>query len=258
MNQTTIALILGFVAGIVGGYFGQSIAGAAGGDATLEASEVESLKKQLAELQTAMRERDAARGATLASRANEPALLEADATSVVLTAEQEAALLAKVDERVAKAMEEQGATIAVEGGSMRSARPRRKRVNLATAAAELEMTSAQEDALRRLYEEQERKMLEILAAPDGDPEDVKRELEEARRNPGSAQGLIGKYLPKVFPKHIGTIMTMQTERQKTINDTLGPEKAKRYREEYRVEEDDMLGMGGGGGMNFETRMGAGR
>ena len=257
MNHTTIALILGFVAGIVGGYFGQSLAGArASSDADVAGEDVAALQREVADLKASLaRSRD--RGATLEGSAPAPESLRADAAPGVLTPAQEEALLARMDARVEKAVEARLEELQSGSAPMERARPSKKRVDLATAAAELELTAQQEDELRRLYAENERKILQMLAEPDGDPAEVKREIQEAVKTPGGPQKLMGKYMPKVF-KNIGTFMTMQAEREAAVVKTLGPEKAKKLNDGYTIEEDDFLGLGGsGGGMRFETSVEAG-
>ena len=87
------------------------------------------------------------------------------------------ALAARLDERMKSTVKDAVAEAGAEGGETRSRRrPERKRVALADAARELELSTSQEEALRELYAGMEEKVYAMLAGEDGDPEEVRRDV----------------------------------------------------------------------------------
>jgi hypothetical protein len=253
MNQTAIAILAGFVAGVVGGYFGQSLAPSRGSEMALEADAADDLRRDVDDLKQRLR-RGGGSAATLSVRDPSGRSLEAQADGAALTAAAEDALLVRVDERVAAAVEKKIADLQAQDGGLsgRSKRPEKRKLTLAQASAELELSAQQEDELRRIYADSERKFLAMLAGPDGDPEEVKREIQDAAQTPGGPQKLIGKYMPNVI-SNIGTIISMQAERESAIVKAVGPKNAKRLDNEFEVKEADFLGLGGGS-MNIGAQM----
>jgi len=249
MNQTAVAILAGFIAGVVGGYFGQSLAGSAkGANAEVETLDLSALREEVDDLQRKLRGlRNPPE--TLAAGASGPIRAETDAEGLRLTAEAEQALLARVDERVVAAVDKKIDELQAEGVRIgRRGAPGKKKVTLAEAAVELELSGRQEDELRRIYDDSERRMLALLAGPDGDPEEVRREIQEAAKSPAGAGTIIGKYAPRLI-SNLGEVMTIQAEREASIAKSLGPEKTKQLASGYEVEEGSFLGLGGGR-MNF--------
>ena len=251
MNQTAVAILAGFIAGVVGGYFGQSLAGnAKGANADMETLDMSALREEIDDLEHDLRVlRNPPE--TLAAGASGPIRAETDAEGLRLTAEAEQALLTRVDERVAAAVDKKIDELQAEGVRVGAGRaPGKKKMTLAEAAVELELSGQQEDELRRIYEDSERRMLALLAGPDGDSEEVKREIQDAAKSPAGAGKIIGKYAPKLIA-NLGEVMTIQAEKEAAIAKTLGPEKTKQLESGYEVAEGSFLGLGGGGGrMNF--------
>ncbi len=159
--------------------------------------------------------------------------------------------LERIEERLASIEDK------VDGGSGTPAKPKRptkKRVSLAEAADELELTPQQEDALRDIYEKYNHDLYKLAAGPDGDPEDVKRDIAAASKDPTKAMGIMTKYLPRVM-KDIGSFMKAQGDRSSAIVKAIGPEKSTRLSREYDVKEGNALGAFGGmrSGMGFGRR-----
>jgi hypothetical protein len=118
--------------------------------------------------------------------------------------------------------------------------PAKKRATLEEAARELGLTSAEEADLRRIYAETQEKYLRILAGPDGDTGEVRRELDAAKNNPKVAAGLMAKYLPKALPK-LGEIVQIGLEQNTAVEAAVGAEKAARLDERYDVVEANPFG-----------------
>ena len=244
MNNVFAALVVGLVAGVGGALTLHLLGGMSGGDdgdgASVDLAPIEQ------RLGTIERELQAIRNPpeTLTS----PAMREGARTGAgaALPGGDEAveSLLAKIDERVGKTVERKFEEMKAgddEKKEGRNARPERRRVSLARAAQELELTGQQEDELRRIYQESQDKVFALLAKPDGDPEEVKREIMEAVGTPEGTGKVIGKYMPKVMGS-LGEFIGIQTGRRAAINKALGPEKAERLRREYSIEEDDILNL----------------
>jgi hypothetical protein len=262
MNQTMLALLVGLLAGIAGAFTVHLLEGGGEGGGVGGAADWQPVQERLASIERQLEARGAQPG-TLATRPGVPSASvsrdDSDAGGALLAAagpQALDALLARIDERVGATVEKKlEEARAEEGESSRRGRGRRnrKRVSLADAARELELKGQQEDELRRIFESSQQRMFKLMAGPDGDPEEVKREVTEAAKTPGGPQKLIPKYMPKVV-SNLGEIMAIQAERESAIQKTLGPEKAQRFNNDYSVEEDDVLGLRGGQ-MNFEMEAG---
>jgi hypothetical protein len=256
MNQTMLALLVGLVAGAGGAFTFHLIQGAGtSGDSGLVAAADGSTSSVQQELMAIREELAALRAPTGGLKGRAPRPMTAEGPGSPLAADPEAveALLARIDERVGKAVEKKMAEAAEEkpegSSGRRGGRRGRKRTSLADAARELELSAAQEDELRRIYEDSQNRFFKLMAEPDGDPEDVKREVMEASKTPGGGMKLVGKYMPKMLSK-MGDVMAIEADRQAAITKTVGPEKARKLERDYSIEEDDILGMRGGGGMSF--------
>lgn len=130
--------------------------------------------------------------------------------------------------------------------------PKKRRVELSEAAKDLGLTGNEESELRRIYAESEEKMLKVVAGPDGDVEAVRKDMEEAKRDPKKRATVMLKYMPKVLPR-IGDFMTVEMEKQAAIEATLGPEKAGRLESDFDVVEGNPFG--GDNQLRVEARAG---
>lgn len=125
----------------------------------------------------------------------------------------------------------------------RPKQPEKKRVNLADAARDLELTAQQEDELRRVYAASQDKMLRLAAGENGDVEAVRREVDEAARDPKKRPLIMAKYMPRMLPK-IGEFIQIQMEQQVAVEAAVGPDKAARIESEFDLIEANPLGSGG--------------
>lgn len=131
-------------------------------------------------------------------------------------------------------------------------RSNRKRMALTDVAKELELSSAEEQALKEVYEQSNDKLMKVLAGENGDTEEVRRDIEKIRENPDEAMAVMAKYIPRVT-KDIGSFFSIRSQQTKGIRDAIGEDKAARLNREFVVEESDPLGMGGRGGRGFGFR-----
>jgi hypothetical protein len=129
--------------------------------------------------------------------------------------------------------------------------PEKKRVSLADAARELALTAQQEDELRRIYADSQEKMMRLVAGENGDVEAVRRDLDEAKRDPKKRSGMMMKYMPRVLPK-MGEFLQITFDQQAAVDAAVGPDKAARLQDEFDVIEANPLG---GGEMRVESRVG---
>lgn len=149
--------------------------------------------------------------------------------------------LARIEKRLGAIEDKLG-----DGGGASPARVRphaKRRVSLDEAARALELSSGEQDELLRIYDDFHAKLYKIAAGKDGHPDDVRREVEAARRDPTKRMGLLTKYMPRMladFP----ALMAAQTARDQAIEKAIGPEKARRLDRDFDVKEDNLLGLGG--------------
>lgn len=249
MNNVLVMAIVALIAGFGGALIHAQLdtgsgagAGTETGDAALLADKVADLERKLAAMD--------APGATLRGAAPAPGTGPAASTDEVVEA-----VLAKmgeqVDERVTSKFEELAKAREDEGGSSpRTRRRGKKRLSLRDAAEEIGLSGSEEDELRRIYDDSMNRFMKLAAGKDGDVEDVKRDLEAAKKNPAAARGLFMKYVPNMM-SNMGELMTIQAEREAAVVKAIGPEKAKKLNDEFDVIEANPIG---GGGMRFETRM----
>lgn len=120
------------------------------------------------------------------------------------------------------------------------AEPKKKRTTLAEAAKEVDLSTAEEAELRKIYADHQEKTLKLVAGPDGDVEGVRRDLEEAKRDPKKRSTVMMKYMPRLMPK-LGEFMTLEIEKQTAIQTAVGPDKAGRLESGFNLVEDNPLG-----------------
>ena len=243
MNNTLLALVIGLAAGVCGalvpgmlrGEATTGEAGSSGGPTDLGAvlERLDRIEEQLAASRPLLR---GSTGNADAPTVTLPKLAAAD--EAVLDA-----ILARYDARmrevVVEAMDEKLDMITDGGGISEVFEvPQKKEVTLAELAQELELSSFQENELRRIHEESMEKALGLLATDeDGGVETVRRDLEEAKDNPEKATALIGKYMGRLIP-NIGGFMMLEQEHNKKLKELLGEEKATRFENDYEVTDVD--------------------
>ena len=175
----------------------------------------------------------------LAQRAEAPGAATDPASVAVLRK----ALAEELDQRLG-ALESRAA-----GKDAKPPEPKKKRVTLGEAARALELTSAEEAELRRIYAESQEKFLKIVAGPDGDVEAVRRDVEDAKTDPKKRNLVMAKYMPKVLPR-IGEFLQVGMEQDAAVQAALGPDKAARLDSGFDVIEANPLG--GDAEMRIET------
>ncbi len=250
--------LLGLVAGVLGGAGGalalRLTLPEARGAASLESPEaggaarLERLERLLAALE--------ARGPALEGRHPDPAAGAAQDAARLLATEGGQALrkalreevVAALDTRI-EALEKAGKAAAAPAAAPEGAKKRR--VALAEAARELALSSDEEAALRKIYADAEEKMLKVVAGPEGDVEAVRKDLEDAKRDPKRRGIVMMKYMPKMLPR-IADVMQVELEKQAAVEETLGADKAARLESEFNVIEGDPLG-GGDDELRVEAR-----
>ena len=229
MNNVFAALVVGLVAGVGGALTLHLLGGMSGGDdgdgASVDLAPIEQ------RLGTIERELQAIRNPpeTLTSPAMREGARAGAGAALPGGDEAVESLLAKIDERVGKTVERKFEEMKAgddEKKEGRNARPERRRVSLARAAQELELTGQQEDELRRIYQESQDKVFALLAKPDGDPEEVKREIMEAVGTPEGTGKIIGKYMPKVRPLRDRVLVRRLEEEEQKVGGIIVPDSAK--------------------------------
>lgn len=241
MDRWIVALLVGLLGG-VGGALAVNLLLPPKAAAPEGGSEAGSaLATQLARLEPALRALESS-GPTL-----EGAPLRAGAAGVPLDAAQMADLRKAVREELATVIDQRIDKLKPAGGEAAAPAARResekKRVSLADASRALDLSASEEDALRRIYAESQEKMMRLVAGDGGDVEAVRREVDEARRDPKKRQGLVFKYMPKMLPK-LGEFIQVGMEQEAAIAEAVGPDKAERLQREFDVEEANPLGVGG--------------
>lgn len=214
------------------------------------ATDLESLRDEIAALKNKIQEIKNP-PATLSSQpAPAPA---ADPTDSLISAGGDAMekLLARIDERVSAAVERRLEELK-ESAKVKVKKPKKRRVRLAEAARELELSAQQEDDLQRIYETFHTSLFKIAAGKDGDPEEVRREVAAVRGDPMRARSVAETYLTRVL-QDIGGMTTAQSKRLEAIREVLGAEKARRLSSEFDIMEGSLLGIFGGASPAVEAR-----
>jgi hypothetical protein len=166
-------------------------------------------------------------------------LLEAAARSRAEAAADPAAL-ALVRKAIGEELEARMGALKPAEGEGKGKAAGKKRVTLSEAARELDLTSGEEAELRRIYADSQEKILKIVAGPDGDVDAVRREMDEAKKDPKRGAQMMAKYLPKVLPR-LGEFMQVGLEREAAVQAAVGPDKAARLDNRFDVIEANPLG-----------------
>jgi len=256
MNNVFVVALVAAVMGFGGAWvFSQTQGQGAGASSADGTGDAALLGEQIADLQRELRD---LKNPPATLGANAPAGLAASAPDQDAVVEAVLAKVdARVDERVATKMGEMASTDEEPMAGMRMPRRGRKRMNLADAAKELELSGNEEDELRRIYDESMNRFMKLAAGPDGDIEDVKRDLESMRKDPAGARGMMMKYVPNMM-KNIGEVMAISSEREAAVVKAVGPEKAKRLNSEFDIVEANPMGRSFRVGASMESEMPRGR
>jgi hypothetical protein len=143
-----------------------------------------------------------------------------------------------LDERITAKVEE----VAAARGLSRRRGGARPRLSLAEAAAEVGLSATEEDALRQIYADHEQRMLKMLAGENGDPEEVRRDLERAVADESVRPELMTKYMPRVVG-NLQEVMKIEMTKRSAINQAVGADKARQL-ERMNIKEADPMGFRG--------------
>ena len=225
MDRWIVALVVGLLGGAGGALavrvlFPESTAaqhadlGSGGSDARLER-----IEKALAELSARGPLLEASPGA--AGRAARGSGEASTALGLALAGPEGEAFKKALREELGAALEQHAGKVrAVGEEAARAAKakePAKKRVSLADASREIGMTAQEEESLRRIYAESQDKMMRLAAGEGGDVEAVRRDVEEAKRDPKKRNTVMMKYMPRMLPK-IGEFMQIQVDQQTAVQE----------------------------------------
>ena len=240
MNQFVTLLLAALLGGVTAGATIHFLRASQGGSASLDGEgakgQAADLQQEILALRKQMRDWDVGREPQL--RASAPAAAGAGAQGAI-SQQVIDALAERIESTVKTSVNE-----AMEAKSESSATPprrRRKRVSLAEAAEEMRLSAQETDDLKELYEGIREKAISIVAGEDGDPDEVRRDLESVRNNPAKAMEMLPKYMPK-FISNMGKLMPLESERRAGTKRILGDERAKELEQNYALEEQDPFGL----------------
>ena len=247
MNNVFLALLVGLLAGGVGGYavYAASSDSGAAGPTEGAAVDLTSLDERLGRIEALLD-----REAPMTLRGAPGAAMDAEAVAVAVAERLEGQMKDSVRDGVRDVWQEMGAPTSAAAEIPGMTRKRKKAATLAEAAADLGLSSTEENDLREIYEATIERALDLLAGKDGDREEVRRDFERIKTDPNARMMMIGKYMPKIMP-NIGEFMTMEMDRENKIREAIGEEKAERLKNEFNVSEADPFGISGN--MTIEAR-----
>lgn len=243
MKYALLSIVLGLLGGVAGAFGARALVeqeAAEGSSGDLAADR--SLSERLDRLEQALEDRGLLT-ARLEGRGEDGAVAAAPGLSEeALTTYEE--LLAKrlaprVKSQVEQAVKELEEAKGEDEGDRRGRRGR-PRKDLAEVAREIGLSSSEEDELRRIYADSQNKLLAMMAGPDGDVEQVKRDFEAFRNDDMKRPQLMQKYMPKFF-SNIGNLMQVQAEQRQAIVNTVGEDKATAL-QGFDVVEANPMGM----------------
>lgn len=258
MDRWLVALVVGVLGG-AGGALAVRMLFADAPTSGAEALTADGSDARLARMEKTLADL-AARGPLLEAAAARPGAAGSPGT---LGAALGLALTGPEGEAFKKALrEELGAALDQHAGKVRAAgeeasraakakEPAKKRVNLTDASREIGLTAQQEDELRRIYTESQDKMMRLAAGENGDVEAVRRDVEDAKRDPKKRNSVMMKYMPRMLPK-MGEFIQIQFDQQTAVQAALGPDKAELLERDFDIIEANPLG---GGEMRVESRLG---
>ncbi len=245
MRNAPLALVLGLVGGLLGAFAAQALGllppppraeSAATARPPGPSPEVLARLGALEE-KAAARERVAAEAEpTLKGRGLEP---PAPVVADRLAPQAEALVLERLQPEIDEAVSRQVEKAFKEREAKTKGKPA---VTLAEAAEKLGLSANEEDAIRAVYHDLEEKMLRLVAGDDGDPEEIRHEIEAAKGNKAKEQALQMKYMPRVFSK-IPQLIALEGEKQTRIAEAVGEEKAQQLGD-YDIQESHPFGIGG--------------
>ena len=242
MKYALVSIVLGLLGGVVGAVGARAWLDreasdeAGGGDLASERS----LGDRLDRLEEALE----ARGlltARLEGSGEERTLPSDLALPEEVLARYEEILAKRLEPRVQSQVEEAVQALKEkeeEGG--RRGRRGRPRKELAEVAREIGLSAGEEDALRRIYADTQDRLFKMMAGPDGDVEQVKRDFTAFKEDETKRPQLVQKYMPK-FVSNLGNLMAVEGERQQAVVEAVGEDKAALLGG-YDIVEANPMGM----------------
>jgi hypothetical protein len=250
MNQLGLSLLIGLVAGAAGALGVHALTkDPSSSDCLVDAADTAGIHARLERIEAALKRGGLAARPTLRGTAPDAAggalaLSEAqfDALAARLEARLAPALTKGIDASVQKAMAGTDADWEeVPSGPEPAEVHGQKKATLAEAAAELGLTSEEEEAVRRITEESIEGFFKLLAGKDGAIADVKREFEDARRDPKLKAALAEKYMSRAM-SDLGGLITLGLKHDRRMKEAIGPEKAARLERDFEVTDLDPYGL----------------
>jgi hypothetical protein len=252
MNNVLLALVVGLLAGVVGSYAVHTFTSAPSADPIDGApADLSTLDARLARIEAAL-DRDepmTLRGTPGGGLAPE----DREAVAMAVARQLDAQMKDSVREGVKAAWQDLGEPASAASEVPGIQRRAKKNASLSEAAAELGLSSTEENDLRQIYTDTIDKAIGLLAGEDGDRDEVRRDFERIKQDPNARMGMLGKYMPKIMP-NIGEFMSLQADREGRIREAIGDEKAQRLNNDFDIEEADPFGFSGN--LRFEARGGA--
>lgn len=252
MNNVLLALVVGLLAGIGGAFAVHMIttdpspAEPVGGSVDLSG-----IDARLAKIEAALGREDALTLRGSADGGGPMSSEDREAIAMSVARQLETQMKGTVKEGVREAWSDMNTAGAIEMGARElpgAARVGRKKASIREAAAELGLSSTEENEVRRAYEDSIEKAIDLLAGEDGDREEVRRDFERLQSDPAARMAMFGKYMPKVMPK-IGEFVALEMDRRSRIEKAIGADKARRLQNDFDLEEAGPLS----GNLRFETR-----
>lgn len=250
MNQVAISLVVGLLAGALGAYVVTQFTSTAPETDVADlpgGSDLGDIPSRLDRIERLLEKRMLASGPSLQSTGAEA--LHTNAASP----EQMAALLDGLAERLKPTIQEsvqssvsdafegeEGPTIQIGGGAADNMN-KKKKVTLAELSAELELSQAEEDEVRRITEETTEKFLKLLADENQTVDDLRNEFQAAKDDPAKQAELGVKYMAKLMT-NLGPVISLGMEHDSKMAKAIGKEKADKLDEDYEVTDLDPLGL----------------
>jgi len=243
MQQNVLVILAALLAGAVGGY----AVGALQGGEHSPAAALPAGDGDLAEIVARLDrlEADQARPAPLTT---EPSLRGAGKVRVVGAARDLDALATALEARLTPRLKESVKVEVADAFKKAAAEQpvaapevKKKRVTLAEAAAELDLTADEEASVRRIAAETTTAFLGLLTTIDESVEDIRRDFEDAKNDPKKRAALRPKYLGRVMG-NLGGLITMGLTHQQKMKAALGAEKAGKIDDGYTLTDLDPYGL----------------
>lgn len=119
--------------------------------------------------------------------------------------------------------------------------PMKKTVTMDELSRELEMSTQEEDDLRAWADRYAQRMVGLLSKEGETAEDLKRRIEETKSDPAKRMQLGMELMGRVLPK-LGEVMGVVSEMDAEGQKILGPDRFRRFEQEFEVPELDPLGL----------------